>query len=89
MNAPPTVDSELAKGGGRFVAHAFAIVLGLVLSVVGLAIIVSIARLPVGLAFLLLIVSIPAGLAGLALLTWGMCGGEEEDELLPHPAERP
>jgi hypothetical protein len=79
MNAPPTVGSELVKGGGRFVAHALAIVLGLVLSVVGLAMGVSIALLPVG---------IPAGLVGLALLMWGLFGGAEEHQLPPHPAEQ-
>jgi hypothetical protein len=78
------------------VAHALGIVLGLILSVAGLAVVVSIERPPagipsglVGLAPLLVFVSIPAGLAGLALLTWGLFGGEEEPELPPHPAERP
>lgn len=79
MNAQPTVGRELAKGAGRFAAHVLAIVLGLILSVVGLAMGVSIALLPIG---------IPAGLAGLALLLWGLFGGAEEHKLPPYPAER-
>ena len=43
MNTQPTVGRELAKGAGRFAAHVLAIVLGLILSVAGLAMGVSIA----------------------------------------------
>ena len=78
MNAHPTVGRELAKGAGRFAAHAFAIVLGLILSVSGLAMGVSIALLPIG---------IPAGLIGLLLLMWGLFGGAEEEKMPPYPAE--
>jgi hypothetical protein len=80
MNTQQTAGRELAQGAGRFVAHALAIVLGLILSVVGLAMGVSIALLPIG---------IPAGLAGLALLLWGLFGGMEGEKLPPYPPARP
>lgn len=79
MNAHPTAGRELAKEGGRFAVHALAIVLGLILSVVGLAMGVSIAMLPIG---------IPVGFAGLFLLMWGLFGGKEEGKLPPYPAEK-
>jgi uncharacterized membrane protein YccF (DUF307 family) len=79
MNAHPTVGRELANGVGRFAAHALAIVLGLILSVAGLAMGVSIALLPIG---------IPLGLAGLLLLMWGLFGGVEEHKLPSFPAEK-
>ena len=79
MNAHPTVGRELAKGAGRFAAHAFAFVLGLILSVSGLAMGVSIALLPIG---------IPAGLIGLLLLMWGLFGGAEEEKMPPYPAAK-
>ena len=79
MNAHPTVGRELAKGAGRFAAHALAIVLGVILCVAGLAMGVSIALLPIG---------IPVGFAGLFLLMWGLFGGAEEGKLPPYPAEK-
>jgi hypothetical protein len=79
MNAHPTVGRELAKGAGRFAAHALAIVLGLILIVVGIAMGVSIALLPIG---------VPTGFAGLLLLMWGLFGGVEEHKLPPYPAEK-
>jgi hypothetical protein len=66
MNVQHTDRQEFAKGAVRFALHAFAIVLGLILSVAGLAMGVSIALLPIG---------IPTGLVGLALLLWGLFGG--------------
>jgi len=66
MNVHPNAAQDVAKGAGRFLVHALAIVLGLILSVVGLAMGVSIALLPIG---------IPAGFAGLVLLMWGLFGG--------------
>ena len=76
MNAQHTDSRELAKGAGRFAVHALAIVLGLILSVAGLAMGVSIALLPIG---------IPTGLAGLGLLLWGLFGGGEEMKVPPYP----
>jgi uncharacterized membrane protein YccF (DUF307 family) len=76
MNAQHTESREMAKGAGRLAVHALAIVLGLILSVVGLAMGVSIALLPIG---------IPAGLAGLALLFWGLFSGWEEMKTPPYP----
>jgi hypothetical protein len=67
MNVHPNATQEVAKGAGRFILHALSIVLGLILSVVGLAMGVSIALLPIG---------IPVGLVGLALLMWGLFGGQ-------------
>jgi hypothetical protein len=79
MNAQPSVGKELAQGAGRFAAHALAIVMGVILTVVGLAMGVSIALLPIG---------IPVGLGGLALLMWGLFGGIEEHKLPPYPADK-
>ena len=76
MHAQQTVVQEVEKGAGRFVGHALAIVLGLILSVIGLAMGVSIALLPIG---------IPVGLGGLALLLWGLFGGGEEMKVPPFP----
>jgi hypothetical protein len=67
MNVHPSASQEVAKGAGRFIVHALCIVLGLILSVVGLAMGVSIALLPIG---------IPVGLVGLVLLIWGLFGGQ-------------
>ena len=79
MNAHPTVGRELVKGAGRFAAHTLAIVLGIILTVVGIAMGVSIALLPIG---------VPVGFFGLLLLMWGLFGGAEEDKLPPYPAEK-
>lgn len=76
MNTQHIESRELAKGAGRLAAHALAIVLGLILSVTGLAMGVSIALLPIG---------IPAGLVGLTLLLWGLFGGGEEMKVPPYP----
>lgn len=76
MNVQHTFGRDLAKGAGRLAAHALAIVLGLILSVAGLAMGVSIALLPIG---------IPVGLVGLALLLWGLFGGGEEMKVPPYP----
>ena len=76
----PTAGRELTKGAGRFAAHALAIVLGVILSVTGLAMGVSIALLPIG---------IPLGFAGLFLLMWGLFGGGGELHLPPHSSARP
>lgn len=76
MNAQHTDNRELAKGAGRLAVHALAIVLGLILSVTGLAMGVSIALLPIG---------IPVGLGGLALLFWGLFSGSEEMKMPPYP----
>lgn len=80
MNAPHTAGREAAKGAGRLAAHAIAIVLGVILSVAGLAMGVSIALLPIG---------VPTGLAGLALLLWGLFGGEHDEHLPPYLSTRP
>lgn len=66
MNEHPNAAQEVAKEAGRFIVHVLAIVLGLILSVVGLAMGVSIALLPLG---------IPVGLVGLSLLMWGLFSG--------------
>jgi uncharacterized membrane protein YccF (DUF307 family) len=76
MNALRTETQEAAKGGGRLAIHTLAIVLGLILSVTGLAMGVSIALLPIG---------IPLGLVGLALLLWGLFGAGEEMKVPPYP----
>ncbi len=76
MNTQHIDGREFAKEMGRFAAHAIAIVLGLILSVAGLAMGVSIALLPFG---------IPTGLVGLALLLWGLFGGREVMKMPPYP----
>ncbi len=76
MNTPQTEGREAVKGAGRLAVHALAIVLGLILSVTGLAMGVTIALLPIG---------IPLGLVGLALLLWGLFGGGEEMKVPPYP----
>lgn len=79
MNVHPTAGRELAKGAGRFAAHVLAIVLGIILSVCGLAMGVSIALLPI---------SIPVGSIGLLLLMWGVFSGAEEEKMPTYPAEK-
>jgi len=76
MNVQHTHGQEFAKEAGFFALHAFAIVLGLILSVAGLAMGVTIALLPIG---------IPTGLVGLALLIWGLFGRGEEMKTPPYP----
>jgi hypothetical protein len=76
MNVQHTEGRELAKEAGLFALHALAIVLGLILSVAGLAMGVSIALLPIG---------IPTGLVGLALLFWGLFGEGEAMTVPPYP----
>jgi uncharacterized membrane protein YccF (DUF307 family) len=79
MNAQQKVGREIAKEAGSFFAHAFAIVLGMILVVVGIAMGVSIALVPIG---------IPTGLTGLLFLMWGLFGAGEEHKLPPHPLEK-
>jgi uncharacterized membrane protein YccF (DUF307 family) len=79
VSAHSTVGRELAKGAGRFVGHVFALLLGLVLMVVGIAMGVTIALLPIG---------IPVGFAGLFLFLWALFGGVEEHKLPPYPLEK-
>jgi hypothetical protein len=50
--------------GGRFLGHAVAVALGLVLMIVGLALGVTMVLLPIGL---------PVGFAGLFVVMWGLC----------------
>jgi hypothetical protein len=76
MNLQPTDGRGVAKEASRFAVHALAIVLGLILSVVGLAMGVSIAMLPIG---------IPTGIVGVALLIWGLFGGGETMKMPPYP----
>jgi hypothetical protein len=76
MNVQSIHGQEFAKEVGRFALHAFAIVLGLILSVAGLAMGVSITLLPIG---------IPTGLVGLALLLWGLFGEGEPLKVPPYP----
>jgi hypothetical protein len=68
---------EIAKGTGRFMGHAGAVVLGLVLMIAGLAMGVTLVLLPVGL---------PVGLGGVLVFLWGLFGRtEEEQSTLPLP----
>jgi len=68
MNAQHSVGHEVMVGTGRFLAHAVALVAGMILMVAGIAMGVTIAMLPIG---------IPVGFVGLALFLWGLFGGEE------------
>jgi hypothetical protein len=79
MNVDPNAAREVAKGAGRLIVHALSIVLGLILSVVGIAMGVSIALLPIG---------IPVGLAGLVLLMWGLFGGTQTWKYPPYLTPR-
>lgn len=76
MSVQHTEGREVVKGAGRLAVHALAIVVGLILSVTGLAMGVSVALLPIG---------IPTGLVGLTLLLWGLIGGGEEMKTPPYP----
>ena len=76
MNMQHIHGQEFAKEAGFFVLHAFAIVLGLILSVAGLAMGVTIALIPIG---------IPTGLVGLGLLLWGLFGEGEPMKVPPYP----
>jgi hypothetical protein len=69
MNTYQSVSHELAKGTGRFVVHALALVVGMIFIIAGIAMGVTIAMLPIG---------IPVGFAGLFLFFWGLFGGAEE-----------
>jgi hypothetical protein len=69
MNVHQPVSQEFVKGTGRFVAHALALVVGMIFIVAGIAMGVTIALLPIG---------IPLGFVGLALFFWGLFGGAEE-----------
>jgi hypothetical protein len=80
MSAHHSVGQELAKGTGRFVAHALAIVVGLILMVTGIAMGVTIALLPVG---------IPTGFVGLFLFFWGLFGGMGETGPPAKPPTQP
>jgi hypothetical protein len=64
-----SVGRAIAEGGGRFVVHIAAVVVGLILMVIGLAMGVSVVLLPV---------SIPVGLVGLLALLWGLFGFSPE-----------
>jgi hypothetical protein len=55
----------LAKGAGQLVGHLFAIAVGVVLMIVGVALGVTIVLLPLGVA---------VGLFGLLLFMWGLFG---------------
>jgi hypothetical protein len=77
MNAHPSAGQELVKGTGRFVAHAVAIVVGMIFMVTGIAMGVTIAMLPIG---------IPLGFVGLAVFFWGLFGKTEVKE---PPAQPP
>ena len=68
MNVHQSVSRELVKGTGRFVAHALALVVGLIFMVAGIAMGVTIAMLPIG---------IPVGFVGLVLFFWGLFGWAE------------
>jgi hypothetical protein len=76
MNVRHIHGQEFAKEAGRFALHAFAIVLGLILSMAGLAMGVTIALIPIG---------IPTGVVGLALLFWGLFGEGEPMKMPPYP----
>jgi len=70
---------ELAKGAGRFVGHLFALVVGFILMIVGLAMGVTIVLLPFG---------IPLGFVGLGVFVWGLFGWSRENEV-PTPPPQP
>jgi hypothetical protein len=55
----------MAEGVGFLVGHVFAIILGLVLIIAGLAMGVTLVLLPVGL---------PVGLVGILVVLWGLFG---------------
>jgi hypothetical protein len=70
MNFIHASDRHLLKSGGRFLGHAVAFLLGLVMMIVGLGLGVTMVLLPVGL---------PLGLAGLILCIWAFYyGGPSE-----------
>jgi hypothetical protein len=71
---------ELVKGVGGFFGHVAAIIVGLILSVVGLAMGVTVVMLPVGLGVCLL---------GLALVVWGLVGRSREKEEATKPPGQP
>jgi uncharacterized membrane protein YccF (DUF307 family) len=79
MDAQHSAGQELVKGTGRLVAHAFALVLGMILMVAAIAMGVTIAMLPIG---------IPLGFVGLFLFFWGLFGGEEAKQW-PAPPPSP
>jgi hypothetical protein len=71
---------ELVKGVGSFFGHVAAIIVGLILSVVGLAMGVTIVMLPIG---------IPACVLGLALVILGLIGYSREAKVSPKPPSQP
>ncbi len=68
MNVQHSVGHDLMVVTGRFLAHAVALVVGMILMVAGIAMGVTIAMLPIG---------IPVGFVGLACFMWGLFGGGE------------
>jgi hypothetical protein len=71
---------ELVKGVGSFLGHVVAIIVGLILSVVGLAMGVTIVMLPIG---------IGVALIGLALVVWGVIGYSQQTKEAPKPPPKP
>jgi hypothetical protein len=65
MSEQPSTGQEFARGTGRVIGHAVAIVIGLALMVAGVAMGVTILLLPLG---------IPLGLVGLGIFIWGLFG---------------
>jgi len=62
----------LAKTGGWLLIHLFAIVMGVVLMIAGIAMGVTVVLLPLG---------VPAGFAGLAMFIWGLFAQSEESRI--------
>lgn len=80
MTEHNSVGQELAKGAGRLVGHMFAVVVGFVLMIVGLAMGVTIVLLPFG---------IPLGLVGLCVFGWGLFCWSRANEVPAPPSPQP
>jgi len=76
MSAQGSVGTGSERGASQFVGRVFALVVGFLLMIVGLAMGVTVVMLPVG---------IPLGLVGLVVFFWGLFGWSQEKQLPTQP----